>query len=234
LQVEQEQVDAADTKKARNRSRTPWEIAYKLVLNELRAPGINESELRYHLAYVRFDGIDGKRIDGLTGQALIDEIQASPMGGVQVSNPLSAELSRLEGEGFGDRLLERLRPEFLDTIQRILPSLEVRNSASQGSKLGFQPRAIVYGCQRQPLSGKPWQVLKALHEAPDRTRSLDNILKTVWGNLVIGEEAVRRHICTARKALRKVLKAAGAKTPSDPIPAVDRGTGKTAWHLDIP
>jgi hypothetical protein len=100
--------------------------------------------------------------------------------------------------------------------------------------LEFQPGAIVYRGHREPLSGKPLQILKALAQAPGRTLSLKDIFRIVWGSTVIGEEAVRRHIYTTRKALRKLLQAASVKDPQDPIPAVDRGTDLTAWRLDLP
>jgi hypothetical protein len=102
------------------------------------------------------------------------------------------------------------------------------------SKLTFPPGAIVYRGHRQPLTGKPWQVLKAIAEAPDYTLSLDDLLKKVWSDTVIGEEAVRRHVYTARKALRTLMRTAHVKRPDDPIPAVDRGTNRTAWHLALP
>jgi hypothetical protein len=104
----------------------------------------------------------------------------------------------------------------------------------QPAGLEFQPGAIVYRGQREPLSGKPRQVLKALAQAPGRTLSLNDIMRTIWGNTVIGEEAVRRHIYTARKALRKAIQAAHVQDTRDPIPVVDRGTGQIAWRLDLP
>lgn len=103
-----------------------------------------------------------------------------------------------------------------------------------GDPLTFVPGAIVYRGQREPLTGKPWQVLKALAEAPDCTLSLRDLLGKVWENTVIGEEAVRRHVYSARKALRKAMRAAHVTPPDDPIHAVDRGTNRTAWHLDLP
>src|SRR5262249_54286824 len=100
------------------------------------------------------------------------------------------------------------------------------------AELEFQPGAIVYRGYREPLSGKPMQILNAIAQAPGRTLSMKDILRIVWGSTVIGEEAVRRHIFSARKSLRAALQAVGVKDTQDPIPVVDRGTGQTAWRLD--
>jgi DNA-binding response OmpR family regulator len=111
-----------------------------------------------------------------------------------------------------------------------------RAKASKADKrsLTFLPGAIVYGGHRKPLKGKAWEVLKALADAPGRTLTLRDLLRKVWGVTVIGEDTVRRHIYSARQALRKAMKAAGVTAPADPIPAVDRGTDRTAWYLDLP
>jgi hypothetical protein len=56
----------------------------------------------------------------------------------------------------------------------------------------------------------------------------------VWPDDIIGEETVRHAIMNARKALRRAMKAAKVDSPADPLPAVDRGTNRTAWRLDLP
>jgi hypothetical protein len=56
----------------------------------------------------------------------------------------------------------------------------------------------------------------------------------IWPDCKTGQENIRTNVCKARKALRVVMKAANVDGPDDPIPAVDRGIGRTAWRLDVP
>jgi hypothetical protein len=102
------------------------------------------------------------------------------------------------------------------------------------SKLTFPPGAIVYRGHRQPLTGKPWQVLKAIAETPGQTLSLYALLKEVWADTPIEEPTVRNHIYTARNALKEVMRTAHVDGPENPLPVVDRGTKRTAWHLNLP
>jgi DNA-binding winged helix-turn-helix (wHTH) protein len=89
------------------------------------------------------------------------------------------------------------------------------------------------------LRGKALEVLKALAKAPGQVLTLDNLRKDVWGNTVVGEEAVRQQLHKARNALRTAMRAASVNSPDDPIPTVDRGDtavpGKhrTAWRLNL-
>ena len=109
--------------------------------------------------------------------------------------------------------------------------------AGAGGKSGgnsgftFEPGAFFWKGRRRELARKPLAILRALAEARGSVLTLNAILKTVWEDAVVGEESVRSHIKTARAALRKVI---GDNCPADPIPCVERGTGATAWRLDIP
>jgi hypothetical protein len=103
-----------------------------------------------------------------------------------------------------------------------------------GVPLTFSPGALVYGNRRFPLTGKRLEVLRALAEAPERTRTAGELLKAVWGDVAVEEDTVRSAVSGARKALRAAMQAAGVAPPADPIPVVDRGTGRLAWRLDLP
>jgi hypothetical protein len=61
----------------------------------------------------------------------------------------------------------------------------------------------------------------------------------IWPDCETGEETVRCAVMVARKALRRAMEAAKVEGPEvegpdDPLPAVDRGTNRTAWRLDLP
>ncbi len=116
----------------------------------------------------------------------------------------------------------------LKKLKRRIPPSKVERveKGKKGDPLRFLSGAFFYRSHREPLTRKPWQVLKALAEAPDRTLSLRDLLGEVWGNTVIGEEAVRRHVYTARQALRRAMRTAHVTPPDDPIYAVDRGTNR--------
>jgi hypothetical protein len=96
--------------------------------------------------------------------------------------------------------------------------------------LEFPPGAVKFGGAEVPLTGKPWEVLRFIHDSRDRRATLDEIRKAVWGDTVVDEQTVRTHVSRARKALRKLFK--GKKF--DPIKCVNRGTGKTAFHVQMP
>jgi hypothetical protein len=72
VQIEQEQKDATDLQRAKNRLPTLWEVAVPRVLAELRFPGVTTTDIRYHLARVNFDGIHWPRQEGKTGAAFRD------------------------------------------------------------------------------------------------------------------------------------------------------------------
>src|SRR6516165_9560560 len=116
LQIEQELNDSANLEVAKTRMRTIWEVAAPLVLERLCVPGITVSDLRDHLVCLKFEGIHWPRFEGKTGQAFRDEFCASPLGGVTNSTPLSAELTRLDGEELGIELVNRLRPNYAQEI----------------------------------------------------------------------------------------------------------------------
>jgi hypothetical protein len=100
--------------------------------------------------------------------------------------------------------------------------------------LTFEPGTIIYRGCRQELAGKPLEIVKALHKARHHTLSKEDLRWEVWREVIVSDETMRRQIFVARKALRKVIRSAKVKSPSDPIPTVDRGPNRTAWRLKLP
>jgi hypothetical protein len=111
------------------------------------------------------------------------------------------------------------------------PTEHTKNEA-----LTFEPGAFFFRSRRVELSGKPWLVLLSLAQAKGKAITLTALQELHWKDSGSGEDAVRSAVGTARAALRRALKAAGTKCGNefDPIPAVDRGTKRTAWRLDLP
>jgi hypothetical protein len=129
---------------------------------------------------------------------------------------------------------------FVDSGLRVPPALlwlpEQAPPASEPAarKLTFLPGAFVYRGHRQPLSGKPLQVLQALNEAQGKTLTLAALIDKVWPDCQTGQETIRSAIAKARRALREAITTTGEQAPADPLPAVDRGTDRTAWRLNLP
>jgi hypothetical protein len=105
---------------------------------------------------------------------------------------------------------------------------------SADSSLTFMPGAFVYRGLHFPLKGKPLEVLRALAEAHERTCTASDLLQAVWPEAPVEEDTVRSAVSDVRKAVRKAMEDTGISGPDDPIPAVDRGTGRLAWRLDLP
>jgi hypothetical protein len=104
----------------------------------------------------------------------------------------------------------------------------------QGRQLVFEPGAFTYRGHRKELSGKPLAVLRALSEATGQVLTLADLQDKVWPGCGTGEEAIRSAVSAARKALREAMRAVNVDGPPNPLPAVDRGTGRTAWRLALP
>jgi hypothetical protein len=172
-----------------------------------------------------------------TLQDVLDYIASSPPRGLKQEE--YAELRRLRNPVRAD-VLHRTK---LLTIAKAQRDKAIENAEKRmltpGDKFVLQsalqliPGAIIYRGHRSTLSGKPRQVLKALSEARHRTLTLNDLQSEVWNRSDSGEEAVRSAVKSARAALPKAVKAAGVVGPTDPIPAVDRGLGRTAWRLDL-
>ena len=119
------------------------------------------------------------------------------------------------------------------------PSQDPIKEDGGGDALRFIPGAFIYRGHQEPLTGKPWEVLKALANAVKRTLTLNELQDMVWPQSAIGEETVRSAVSDARAALRKALEAVGVTKPASakrdwPIIPVDRGQDRTAWRLDVP
>jgi DNA-binding response OmpR family regulator len=102
--------------------------------------------------------------------------------------------------------------------------------------LTFEPGAFIYRSHREELNGKPLHVLQALARAWKNVLTLAALQNQCWGDTVVGEETVRSAVKVARAALRRAIQGSGISCADglDPIPVVDRGTGRTAWRLQLP
>jgi hypothetical protein len=96
------------------------------------------------------------------------------------------------------------------------------------------PGGFLYGGREFPLRGKALEVLGALVGAPRQVCTVQDLLAEVWGDQVVSEDTVRSFVRDARQALRDALQALKLAGPPDPIPTVDRGSGRLAWRLDLP
>jgi hypothetical protein len=158
---------------------------------------------------------------------------------------------------FAERLatLEQAVEEFLDAAQGVWPGLAASSDASlptnegdetvglsqaaaKGAKvlLRFEPGAFVYRNHREELNGKPLLVLQALAMTRTNVLTLAALQKQCWQDAIVGEEAIRSAVKVARAALRRAIQILGIPCEDgfDPIAAVDRGTGRTAWRLQLP
>jgi hypothetical protein len=104
---------------------TPWDHAAELVFAEFHRKGkdINKQGLREHLLLRRLAGLLLQAplpTDGKTGREFQAALPTVPLGGVEEVSDLSAELARLNSEGFGDVLAERLRQSFPEGMTAIL------------------------------------------------------------------------------------------------------------------
>jgi hypothetical protein len=102
------------------------------------------------------------------------------------------------------------------------------------NRLIFLPGGFVYRGQHTALKGRPRQVLEALDRAPAKTGTAAYLMDNIWKDAAVEEDTVRTAVSDARKALRQAMQAAGVDGPGDPLPAVDRGTGRLAWRLNLP
>jgi hypothetical protein len=87
--------------------------------------------------------------------------------------------------------------------------------------------------QTEDLSGKPWQVLRKILQSRIGRITSRGLLATVWKDKPdTTDQNVKDAISTVRQALRRAMKRAGVKRPSDPLPAVDQGCN-LSWKLDL-
>lgn len=144
LHIDQERKDVENLQAARDRLRTLWDTAVPIVLAKVQVAGVNTESLRLHLVRRKFDGIHWPNFAGKTGAAFQAEFRASPLGGVESSTPLSSELARLDGEGFGRELAERLRLDYPQEINGILAEFlpgEPASASRAPNTAGAQPLA---------------------------------------------------------------------------------------------
>jgi hypothetical protein len=98
-----------------------------------------------------------------------------------------------------------------------------------GPQLVFEPGRVRYRDRVEDLSGKPWEVVRAIWTAPGHRMRVADILKAVWKDPIINEDTVREHVRKARPILQKLL----GNKKLDPIPCVDRGPDRTAYAIDL-
>jgi hypothetical protein len=116
-----------------DRQRTAWEAGLPILVSHLRVARVGERELREYLTRLRMDGLDVRAIAGKTGPGLRESVFGQPLGGIERSTDLSAELARLDGEGFGGFLVENLRPRFPEQTTSIVQNLK-RGKSEAGAR----------------------------------------------------------------------------------------------------
>jgi hypothetical protein len=106
---------------------------------------------------------------------------------------------------------------------------------SQSDRLRFAPGAFLLDGHREALTGKALQVLQAIAKAPQGL-PLPEIRSRIWQDFLVDDGTIRTTVHAARAALRRALVDQGLPCDQDfdPIPLVDRGTGRTAWRLQLP
>jgi hypothetical protein len=122
---------------ASGRLRTPWEVAVPIMLSALQVPDIKECDLRALLSEMQTDGLLSEvgvvaNVEkSKTRAEFVKYYRARRLGGVESSIPLSAELARLDAEGFGARLVERLRANFPNELAAILGTATDRGTGKR-------------------------------------------------------------------------------------------------------
>jgi hypothetical protein len=113
--------------------------------------------------------------------------------------------------------------------------LAMATGPSQSDRLRFAPGALILDGHREALTGKAHQVLQAIAMAPQGLL-LAEIRSRIWQDSLVDEGTIRTTVHAARTALRRALvaKRLPCDQDFDPIPVVDRGTGRTAWCLQLP
>jgi hypothetical protein len=156
------------------------------------------------------------------------EASTTPPAGPGVTNPDS---TAREGEaGRGPGVVDAGAAKSENTAQQDSSGKSNRTAGM----LSFIPGGFVYRGQRHDLSGKPLQVLEALYQAPGQAMTLLRLRDKIWCDEEVGQEAIRSAVKVARDALRVAMRRAKSSETNDPIPNIDRGTGRTAWRLDLP
>ncbi|HEV3255440.1 MAG TPA: hypothetical protein VG013_01045 [Gemmataceae bacterium] len=117
------------------RQRTPWEAARSLLFQAMRVTTRDERDPGEKLAR-EYDLPEGPTRDE---SALREYLVLVHLEDVPGTSPLSSELVRLEGEGFGTLMAESLRQEFPEEMQEILatvarnpPATRQKRSTKQG------------------------------------------------------------------------------------------------------
>lgn len=113
-----------------------------------------------------------------------------------------------------------------------LAELEQRAAAPAPSRWTFAPGLAIYRGHQVKITGKPWATLKAVAESRHQTATENDLLKTVWPDEVVMGDTVRDAIRNANNAIRKSLKGK-VQLPPFPLANVARGTGQTAWRLEL-
>jgi hypothetical protein len=161
---------------------------------------------------------------------IMDGQQASPTGPVRAGGTDCDSTAQEGGAGRGPVVFDAAAVMAEKTTQQGTSA----KSDGTAEKLSFVPGGFRYRGQQHDLSGKALQVLEALYRAPGQAMTLHDLQNTIWPDQEAGQETIRSAVKVARRALREAMRAANVPGPNDPVPAVDRGTGRTAWRLDLP
>jgi hypothetical protein len=96
------------------------------------------------------------------------------------------------------------------------------------------PGGFIYRGVQMDLSGKPWEVLKALVESRLKRLSSQQLLKTIWweDSMNASDQNVKDAVSEARTVLQAAMRKAGVRKPKDPLRCVDKGSN-LAWALEL-
>jgi hypothetical protein len=100
---------------------TPWKVALSHLFSALQTPLTDDSDPNERLAR-RYRSPDGEEPTS-DESALREYLVQVRVGGIRETTRLSAELARLDSEGFGSRLAECLRQTFPEEMQEILAAV---------------------------------------------------------------------------------------------------------------
>lgn len=157
--------------------------------------------------------------------------------GHHVADDLLPELPTYTGSVGSNRTATALTKR-LKVLRSLCSSEETGNADATGTSqtLSFEPGLFFYRGQEFKLPGKPLDVLRAFADAHRCIRTVEQ-LRSLWGELGssdVGDEAIKQHVSTARRALRGAIKRVdGRRGNFNPIPHLDRGVSKLAWRLKL-
>lgn len=149
-----------------------------------------------------------------------------------------ATVRRTELETLLEELAQAIEADFAAECVRLKPGGEGRQVPTSPldarRPIEFRSGGFrLQGGDWQILSGKPWQVLNAISEAPDYTRMSEWLFAKFWADSPSSPDVVKDAVSDARNALRVALGKLGLDQSRNPLPVTERGKLR-AWRLDLP